>query len=186
MGLMRFIGDMANGVLGFIFKLILVLLIIVFVLAVVAALIIYWPFTIMMLIGILLSPVVYKFLNRRFGLRLPKYFYYNVNDFFVTLNHGEEHIERKQMEVNEKIIQARQELQDMLNALDSLDEQLKQIETKKSLRTLFKPDVGDISPRAAKALEMELGKPLWSQHIDKVNQESNGDWTKYMSVPDME
>lgn len=187
MGILSFVGRLGDGIFGFVIKIMLFFIVLAVVLGLLAALAVYWPFTICMLIGILFSSVVYKRLNKMFGLRLPRYFYFNINDFMVTFYHGQDIIDRKQLELNNKIIQAREQLQSILNAVKSLDEQLKQIKTAKSLKTLFKRDtIKDINPRLAAHLKAELGRPDWSIFLDKKNKNDNGDWEKFKSVPDVE
>jgi len=187
MGIMNFFGALGNGIFGFIFKIMFMMLAIVFLLAMVVALVIYWPFTIALCIGLLLSPIIYRRLNRHLALRLPKFFYHDFQDLMVTLNHGEDQIARKQLDLNNKTIGARKHLEEMLIAVNSLEEQYKEIKAKRTLGTLFKKPMVELNPRAAKALEMELGKPKWAQYVDKMNKNgSNGDWEKYKSVPDPE
>lgn len=186
MGLMNFFGNLGNSFFGFIIKMLIILIAIVFALALVVILAVNWPFTFGIIIGLLFSPIVYKRLNRQFALRLPEFFYHNIQDLMVTFRHGQDRINVKQLELNDKMIKAREHLQEMMNATNSIEEQLRQVKTKRSLKTLGKRTPSQINPRAAQALENELGKPLWSQFLDKNNKNGNGNWEKFKSVPDVE
>jgi len=185
-GIMNFFGNLGNSFFGLIIKLIIILLVIVFVLALIVVLAVNWPFTAALIIGLLFSPIIYRRLNRQFALRLPKFFYHDIQDLMVTFRHGQERIDVKQLELNNKMIKAREHLQEILNATNSIEEQLKQVKTKRSLKTLLKKPASQINPRAAQALENEFGKPLWSQFLDKNNKNGNGNWEKFKSVPDVE
>jgi len=176
LGLGRLLSLAGSGFLGIIFKIFIVLILITFILAGVVFFFIYAAFTFPMLIGIWLSETFYKRLNRRYDLRLPKYFYISFLDFLETFKTGEEDIDILREELSIKQLKAKKEVAEMREALQSIDEQLSQIKTKRNLKTLFKPSVADISPRTAKALEIELGKPRWSTYLDKTNKPDNVKW----------
>ena len=181
MSLFSILGEIGSGFIGFFLKLMIVLLSLVFFMGLVVALVTNWPFTICLIIGLLLSEQFYRRLSRKFNVRLPKYFYINIEDFLATFNEGDEDVSAIKADLISKRRIARKEVLDMKDALQSVDEQLGDIKTKRSLKTLFKRPISDISPRAAKALEMELGKPRWVQHIEKAGKSSNGEWDKLMA-----
>ena len=76
---------------------------------------------------------------------------------------------------------AMRELSEMQEALRSAEEQLKSITTKRRLGTLFTRQPYNVDGRAAKALEMALGKPKWTEYIDKANRDDGEDWSGFMA-----
>ena len=181
MRLIRLFSSIGGGLIGFIFKLLLFMMLFVFIIAFVVLLVVYWPFTIALLIGLLLSEQMYKRVSKWLNIRLPKYFYINFVDFLSTFTHGDGEIEILRNELQQKRSKARKQLVDMENASHSIDAQLAQVKIKRSLKTLFARNAETVSPRAAKALAMELGKPRWTQYIEKANRSPNGEWDKLMA-----
>lgn len=179
MGVLSFIGKIFDGAFGMFFKFLFLMIAFMLILALVIVLTVNWPFTIMLLIGILLSSIFYTHLDKRFNLQLPDYFKVSIEDFLATFNEGEEEVQNIRTQMNDALKQARAEAEDMHNALVSIEEQYKELKTKKSLKNLFTKSPEEISPRMAKAIEMELGKPKWAQHIDKVSESENGSWNGY-------
>ena len=174
-----FVSDTINGLFKMFFKFFFWLIAFVILLATLVVLATNWPFAIMLMVGILLSDLFYKWFSKRFNLDLPDYFSINIVDFMSTFHEGDEEIEAVRREMDYKMQQAREKVEMMHNALLSIEDQFKDIKTKRSLKNLFSKSPEEISPRMAKALEMELGKPKWSQYIDKVNENENGDWNEY-------
>jgi len=169
-------GSLGTGIFGFIFKIMFLMFVLAAALIIPIMLIIYWPFTIPLALGIFLSERFYRHANKTYGLRLPKYFYINVEDFLQTFHEGDAEVTAVQEELEHKKRKALKEVLEMEDASRSIDEQLSHIKTKRKLTSLFTREPTEMSARTAKALEMELGKPRWVQYIDKASKSSNGEW----------
>ena len=167
---------MGDSLLSFFLKIILVMVAIAFGIAFIAILAVNWPFTISLVICIILSEPFYKKVKESTNLKLPWYFSLNIEDFLVTFTQGDEEIDQLRHELDEKKEMAEREVAVMREALRSAENQLEQIKAKRSVGNLFKRQPEEISERVAKALEMELGKPMWTQYINKANQEANSEW----------
>ena len=179
MGVCSFIGRTADGIFSMIVKFFIIILAIVLVVALLVTLAADWIFTVMLMIGILFSNSFYKWIDKKLKLELPEYFQISIEDFLSTFREGDEEVRMMGNMMDEALRKARAEAEDMHNALISMEDQYKNIKTKRSLKTLFAKEPEDISPRMAKALEMELGKPKWTQYIDKISEDENGSWNKY-------
>jgi len=179
MGIFAFADRCLTGIFGFIIKVFLMLLIIAFAVAGIVVFCAYWPFTVSLVIGLLLSLPFYRWIDERTGIGLPDYFFMTLHDLFSSLYEGDRDVEILQEELESKLKQARYETEQMHSAVLSLQEEYEKVKKKKSLKNLFSKDPYDISPRMAKALEMELGRPKWAEYVEKASQNENGDWEKY-------
>jgi len=173
-------NNMGEGILAFIFKLIFILAAIAFAMVLVVFLIQAWPFTVSFVIGILFCEIFYEKVSETTNIKLPDYFYINVEDFLQTFSQGDEEVERVRSDLEEKREAAEKDVAVMREALKSAEYQLEQVKAKRSLKNLFKRQPADISDRAAKALEMELGKPKWTQYIDEASQETSA-WERLLA-----
>ena len=180
-GIVNFFGSVGNGLMALFLKIILVMIFLLALIAIPVFMIMYWPFTIPFIIGLLFSEKMYRTMNRQLKLRLPKYFYINFQDFLQTLREGDEQLSLTKQDLENKKAKALKEAVDMEEALESIEQHLSHIKVKRDLKTLFKPSVKDISPRAAKALEMELDKPRWTEAIDKASRQTNGEWKEFLA-----
>jgi len=170
-----------DACIGFIFKLFLVMFLLMVLLGGIVVSVVYWPFTLGLFIGLLFTEWFYKRLNKLLRLRLPRYFYISIFDLVGVFHEGEGELVALRNELDTKRNKASRQVLEIRQALNSIDEQLSQVKTNKVLGKLFKKDTVDVSPRAAKALEMELGKPRWSAYIDKLGKNGNGSWGKYLA-----
>lgn len=169
MGVINAVIRMSESMFSLIIKMIVVLLVIAFAMVTVIMLISAWPFTISLLVGLVLCETFYRKVSESINCKLPEYFYIGIEDFLCTFSEGDERVEEVRADLEVKRQKAEQEVAVMHEALRSADEQLAQIKAKRSLKTLFGKSPSEISERAAKALEMELGKPRWAQYINKAN-----------------
>jgi hypothetical protein len=168
-----------SGIFGLFFKLMIFLVLFAFAIVGVVMVFAYWPFTISMIIGWVLSLPFYRRINKKMNLGLPDYFFTTLTDVFSIVYEGDEEIKVMREDMDDKLKQARKETQDMHNAVLSLQEEYDKIRKKRNLKSIFSEDPYDVSPRMIMALEMELGQPKWVECIKKASQEENGDWEKY-------
>lgn len=181
MGIVNAFNRMGEGFLSFFIKLFLILAVIAFAMVLVVFLIQAWPFTIALVVGLLLCELFYDWVEETVNIKLPDYFSINVEDFLQTFSQGDEEVEQVRMELDEKREAAEKDVAVMREAVQSAQHQLDQLKAKRSLKNMFKRQPAEISERAAKALEMELGKPKWAQYIDKASQEANGEWERLLA-----
>jgi len=173
MGVIHAMGNIGENVFSLIFKLILFMIVLAFGMIAVIMLVAAWPFTISLLVGLLLCETFYKKLSEATKVKLPDYFYVNIDDFLTTFNEGDEEAAQIRNELDLKREKAEADVIVMREALRSAEEQVEQIKARRSLKTLFKTQPSEISERAAKALEMELNKPRWSQYLEKSRQDES-------------
>ncbi len=174
MGVLRTFNAIGDGLFGLVIKFIIIMLALVAIIGIGTALIVYWPFTVCFIIGMLISETMYHWLDKRLSIGLPEYFFININDFMATFSEGDELIEQTENELKAKHDTALQRLEEMREAVQSADTQLGKITSQRKLGTLFKRQTADVSPRLAKALEMELDKPTWASVIDKGVENDSG------------
>ena len=176
----RVFSGICNGFLGFFLKMFLILIAIIVILGFFISLASAWTFWVALIIGIVLSEQFYKRTAKHYHIRLPKYFNITILEFLQALTEGDEDYEMFLVRLAEKKQAAMADLDDMGNALLSVDEQLAQVKIKRKAGTLFKRQAYDISPRMAKIMENELGKPRWVVWKNKAAHVSNGGWNEYL------
>ena len=181
MSLWRMLDFLGSGLFGLMFKIMFMLLLFTFVLGIVFVLVLYWPFTVCMVVGLVLSEQMYKRLSKRLNIRLPAYFKITLLDFVHAFSEGDDELDAARSELKFKREKASAQLSSMRSALVSIDEQLDQVRTRRSLKTLFKRNPVDVSSRAVAALEAELSKPYWTSWVETASSSANGDWDKYMA-----
>ena len=179
MSVCSFVGQTVDGFFGMFIKFFFTIMAIALVIALFVTLATNWPFTVMLLVGMLLSNPFYKWMDKKYNMGLPEYFQISIVDFLATFHEGDEEVRAIGDEMDSALNKARADAEEMHNALISIEDQYKDIKTRRSLKTIFTKSPEDISPRMAKAIEMELGKPKWARFVDKVSENENGSWNKY-------
>lgn len=180
MTILGFIEGLGNTFLGFTFKLLLYMIAIVAIMGISLALVINWPFTVAMIVGLVISEEFYRRFSKRFHTRLPDYFRFNINDLFLAFNEGDEEFNAQMEDMRQKESNARRQLTGMKEAVVSTKKQLEDIKTKGSLGKLFKKPKIEVDSRMATALELELEKPRWASKLDDMRRQDT-DWESLMS-----
>jgi len=180
MSALRFIEDLGNTFLGFFFKLFIYLIAIVMILGISVALVINWPFTIALIVGLVLSEEFYKRFSKHFHIKLPEHFKMNISDLFLTFHEGDEYFEVQIQDQQQKLSDARRQLTEMKEAVLSSKNQLEELKTKRSLGKLFKKPKIEIDSRMATAIELQVDKPRWASKLDEMHRQDT-DWEAFMA-----
>jgi len=180
MSLIHGFERLGEGLFSMFFKLMVLMIAFAFGMALVVILAVYWPFTAGLFIGLLGCELFYKQLENIINVKFPEYFHINVSDFFATFTEHDEDVKAVELELQDKNDKAERMVMEMKDASQSASEQLEKVRVRGNLKTLFRSHPADISPRYAKSLEMQLGKPKWATHIEKES-EKRQEWNDLLA-----
>jgi len=177
MGVMQFFQNLGNDFIGLFLKIMLVLVVLVIIVLAIVAIAQNWLLVLGMLIGLLFSASLYKWLNTRFKLDLPEFFFWGLSEIMEALTIDEGRANEIKQELYEKRKLAEQQIAKMEQKVAGAQATYSDLKAKQSIPEIMKPATKHVSSRTRKALMMHIDEKPWLDELNKPNEEV--DWSKF-------
>ena len=179
---LKFLEKMGNGLMGFFFKLLFGLILILVIILFVIGLITYWPFVIGLVVGLLLSAQMYKILDKQFQLNLPEMFFWGFGEIVEAAMSDEEQIENTKIELKQKKSEALIELEKMEQKVTNIQKAHMAMKTTMKTHEMVRK-TGDerkimIGMRTKKAIMMQAEDQPWIKELQDMKEDV--DWSKFL------
>jgi len=181
MGLISFMERLGGSMIGLLLKLFVGLIAIIFLIALVQGMIIYWPLMLGMIIGMAVSKIFYMAIEHVIEAELPDMFHLGFDELADAAFLGKERKEQIQEELDQKYAKAVAQVQKMRSNLTAIRNIRQQELDKMKLAIGKDKEQSHVSGRIKDGIRAMITKQGYGKqlkHLERRNFEV--DWDEYL------